>query len=37
LDNVTVEIVSVPEPSTLALFSGSGLLALVGWRRSRKA
>jgi hypothetical protein len=35
LDNVSVE--PVPEPGTLALFAGSGLLALVGWRRSRKA
>jgi hypothetical protein len=34
LDNVSVEL--VPEPGTLALFAGSGLLALFGWRRSRK-
>jgi hypothetical protein len=35
LDNVNVEL--VPEPGTLAVFAGSGLLALVGWRRFRKA
>jgi hypothetical protein len=31
-----ISIIAVPEPGTLALFAGSGLLALVGWRRSRK-
>lgn len=35
LDNVSV--VPIPEPGTFALFAGSGLLALVGWRRFRKA
>jgi hypothetical protein len=35
LDNVSV--VPIPEPGTFALFGGSGLLALVGWRRFRKA
>jgi len=35
LDNVSVQL--VPEPGTLALFAGSGLFALIGWRRSRKA
>jgi len=35
LDNVSVE--PVPEPGSFALFAGSGLLALVGWRRFRKA
>ncbi len=35
LDNVSVQL--IPEPGTFALFAGSGLLALVGWRRSRKA
>jgi hypothetical protein len=34
LDNVSVQL--IPEPGTLALFAGSGLIALVGWRRSRK-
>ena len=32
-----ISIIAVPEPGTLALFAGSGLLALFGWRRSRKA
>ena len=32
-----ISIIAVPEPGTLALFASSGLLALVGWRRSRKA
>lgn len=35
LDNVSV--VPIPEPGTFALFAGSGLLALVGWRRFQKA
>ena len=35
LDNVSVQV--IPEPGTLTLFAGSGLLALAGWRRSRKA
>ena len=35
LDNASVQL--IPEPGTLALFAGSGLIVLVGWRRSRKA
>ena len=35
LDDISIKV--VPEPGTLALFAGSGLLALFGWRRSRKA
>jgi hypothetical protein len=35
LDDISIKV--VPEPGTLALFAGSGLLALVGCRRSRKA
>ena len=35
MDDISIKV--VPEPGTLALFAGSGLLALFGWRRSRKA
>ena len=35
LDNVSLEV--IPEPSTLTLLAGPGLLVLAAWRRLRKA
>jgi hypothetical protein len=35
LDNVSMTL--IPEPSTLTLLAGPGLLAFVAWRRLRKA
>ena len=35
LDNVNLMI--IPEPSTLTLFAGAGLLVFAAWRRLRKA
>ncbi len=36
LDNVGLIVTAVPEPSTLTLLAGPGLLALAAWRRFRK-
>ncbi len=35
LDNVSVDLTTIPEPSTYALVVGAGMLGLVAWRRRR--